>query len=54
MRYRYFEWDQDLIDQLMAEKSLMSLFNQLLVRTSGDVEGALELMEYLQSKGYNL
>ncbi|MEW5873712.1 MAG: VWA domain-containing protein [Candidatus Zixiibacteriota bacterium] len=51
MRYRYSEWDEDLIRRLLAERDLMRLFNYLLLQTNGDVDEALRWMKYLQEQG---
>lgn len=52
MRYRYFEWDQELMARLMADRDLMQLFNYLLLQTDGDVNQALSWMDQLQERGY--
>ena len=51
MEYIYKEWDQDLANQLLAEKGLMDLFNYIMLRVAGDVEKALEIMADLQARG---
>jgi len=52
MRYRYFEWDSQLLAKLMAEKGLHQLFNHLVVQFNGDVNRAFAVMEYLQQQGF--
>ena len=54
MQYIYKEWDQELADQLMAERSLMDLFNYIMVRVGADVEKSLAIMDDLQAKDYSL
>lgn len=46
MHVRYSSWD-DRITRQMTLKNLMKLFTHLLTQSSGDVEKALEWMEYL-------
>lgn len=50
MRYRYSEWDEDLIRRLLADRDLMRLFNYILLQTNGDVDEALRWMRYLQER----
>ncbi len=52
MRYRYYEWDRELMERLMAEQDLMRLFNHLLLQTNGNVDEALRWMEHFQERGY--
>jgi uncharacterized protein with von Willebrand factor type A (vWA) domain len=51
MRYRYSEWDEDMIRRLLADRDLMRLFNYILLQTNGDVDEALRWMKYLQERG---
>lgn len=51
MRFRYSEWDEDLIRRLLAQRDLLRLFNYLLLQTNGDVNEALRWMRYLQKQG---
>jgi uncharacterized protein with von Willebrand factor type A (vWA) domain len=51
MRYRYSEWDEDLIRRLLADRDLMRLFNYILLQTNGDVDEAMRWMKYLQERG---
>ncbi|MFQ6091600.1 MAG: VWA domain-containing protein [bacterium] len=51
MRFRYGEWDEELFNRLKQFKDLFSLFNYLVLQTSGDVDTALEYMRYLQQQG---
>lgn len=51
MRYRYSEWDEDLIRRLLAARDLMRLFNYILLQTNGDVDEALRWMRYLKERG---
>ncbi|MFH1276861.1 MAG: hypothetical protein ABIK65_00555 [Candidatus Eisenbacteria bacterium] len=50
--FRYSEWDPELVGKLAALKDLLDLFHFLLLKTNGDPEQALDLMKYLQGKGY--
>jgi len=52
MRFRYSEWDEDLIRRLLASQGLMRLFNHLLLQTNGDVDEALGWMKYMQEQGH--
>ncbi len=52
MRYRYFEWDQDLVARILAERGLRQVLQHLLLQTNGDVDRALKFMRQLQSQGY--
>lgn len=49
MLYRYTKWDERITRQ-MTMKSLSKLFTHLLTQSSGDVEKALDWMEYLGDK----
>ena len=51
MKFRYSEWDEELIRRLLAQRDLLRLFNYLLLQTNGDVEEALNWMKYLQERG---
>jgi Ca-activated chloride channel homolog len=51
VKFVYSEWDDELFARLQQLKDLMAVFNYLLVRLSGDVEGTLKLMERLQQEG---
>jgi Ca-activated chloride channel homolog len=51
MRYRYFKWDPHLLSRIIAERGLRQLFNHLLLQLNGDVDRALSVMKYLQTKG---
>lgn len=46
MQFRYAQWD-DAITREMTLRNLMRLFTHLLTQSSGDVDQALEWMEYL-------
>lgn len=48
MHYRYFEWDQELLARLLADRDLLRLFNYTLIYVNGDVEQTLEALEYFQ------
>ncbi len=50
MVFEYSQWDHKLAQQLLKQQGLMSLFNFLLVKTSGDVEKALEMLERLSEE----
>ena len=49
MLYRYTKWDERITRQ-MTMKKLSKLFTHLLTQSNGDVEKALEWMEYLGEK----
>lgn len=49
MLYRYTKWDERISRQ-MTMKSLSKLFTHLLTQSNGDVEKALQWMEYLGDK----
>ena len=51
MEYIYKEWDEELANQLLAEKGLMELFNYIMLRVGADVERTLEIMRDLQQRG---
>ncbi len=52
MRYRYFEWDDSLFEQLQQLKDLLSVFNYILLQVNGDVEKAFDVLDRLQEMGY--
>ena len=52
MRHRYRHLDPDMLQELLQSMDLQELFNQLLLASGGDVEEAMEWMEYLQEQGY--
>ncbi|MDQ7825045.1 MAG: hypothetical protein RDV48_19750 [Candidatus Eremiobacteraeota bacterium] len=51
MNYRYLKWDEEELKRLMHLMGLMSLFNELLLVTNGDVEEAFRILELLQARG---
>ncbi len=51
-RYRYFRWDEALLREIRDFESLLALFNHLLVETNGDVDAALEQLQFLKDEGY--
>ncbi|HBC46735.1 MAG TPA: hypothetical protein DCZ43_06785 [candidate division Zixibacteria bacterium] len=51
MRFTYSQWDEEFYQHLKQLSDLMAIFNYLLVRTNGDVEETLRLMEKLQRQG---
>jgi uncharacterized protein with von Willebrand factor type A (vWA) domain len=51
MRFRYSQWDDDLIRRMLAEQDLLRLFNYLLLQTDGDVNEALRWMRQLKGRG---
>lgn len=51
MRLRYTKWNEELFKQLKDFQSLLQIFNYLILQTSGDVEKAFRLMQYLQRQG---
>jgi Ca-activated chloride channel family protein len=53
MRIRYFEWSADSLTDQQRLEQLMQLFSYLLVKTSGDVDEALDWMSRLDEQ-YNL
>lgn len=52
MRYSYTELDLSLLRSLLDEQALRKLFNELLLRSSGDAEEAMQWMRDLQERGY--
>ncbi len=52
MRFRYLRLDPDLVAQLQSLELLRQLFDDLVLRTSGDVDEALRWMRELQGRGY--
>ena len=52
MRHRYSFLDSSLIQALMAGLDMMKLFNQMVLAAGGDVNEAMEWMQYLQDQGY--
>lgn len=50
--FRYGDWDPELVEKLAAFEELLDLFHFVLLKTNGDAEQAIELMKYLQGKGY--
>jgi len=52
MRHRYSYLDPDLLQALLAGLDLMKLFNQMVLAAGGDVNEAMEWMQYLQDQGY--
>lgn len=51
MHFRYLKWDPQLLNRLKQFKSLLQLFNYLLLKANGEVEQAMEWMRYLQQRG---
>jgi uncharacterized protein with von Willebrand factor type A (vWA) domain len=51
MRFRYAKFDAERWRRLLAQRGLIELFAQLLLRTNGDVEEALRWMEALRDRG---
>lgn len=51
MRFSYSEWDDALVRLIQSMEGMHDLFFQLLLRTNGDVETALEWMRHLQDRG---
>jgi len=52
LRHRYAYLDPALIQAILAGLDLLRLFNQLVLASGGDVEEAMEWMQYLQDQGY--
>ena len=52
MEYRYARWDPDRFKRLAGLRGLSKLFNYLLLQANGDVEQALEYLQYLKDQGY--
>jgi len=52
MRFIYSRLDRAFFDRLKDFKSLMAVFNYILLQVSGDVEKALKVMERLRDMGY--
>ncbi|MCA8938263.1 MAG: VWA domain-containing protein, partial [Planctomycetes bacterium] len=53
MRIAYLEFDREEALRRLSVKQLMQIWNQLLLQASGDVDQALEWLEYLFER-YNL
>ncbi len=51
MRFLYSRWDDALMRQLKDMKSLMAMFNYLLLQVNGNVKLALKLLRHLQKMG---
>ncbi len=51
IRFRYQDWNRELVQKLLEFRSLLELFNYLLLKTNGDAEAALEIMRALQQRG---
>ncbi len=51
MRYRYSSWDEEEVRRILQALGLMSLYNQLLLMTGGDVEEVFRILKILQSRG---
>lgn len=51
IRFRYSDWDPELLAKLMEFEQLLELFNYLLLKTSGNAQEALDLMRVLQGRG---
>ena len=52
MRFRYSHLDEDLLALLAAFRELRRLFDELVLRTGGNVDDALRWMRELQRRGY--
>jgi len=52
VRFRYSEFDGELFRREAARRGLIQFFNQLLLRTNGDVEEALRWMAELRDRGH--
>lgn len=52
MRYRFEKLDDSLREALQTFQALLDLFRELVLRTNGDVERALEVLRSLQAQGY--
>ena len=52
MRFAYSEWDEAFERLIQSLEGMRRLFFELLLRTHGDVEKALEWMRHLQERGY--
>jgi uncharacterized protein with von Willebrand factor type A (vWA) domain len=52
MRYRFEAFDESLRRLIDQFRDLLALFQQLVLRTNGDVEEALEILRALQGQGH--
>jgi uncharacterized protein with von Willebrand factor type A (vWA) domain len=52
VNFRYSRIDPDLLAALRSEDALRRLFDELVMRTAGDVEEALDWMRELKRRGY--
>lgn len=52
MKYRFEKFDESLREAIQNFRTLMDLFQNLVLRTNGDVERALEFLRSMQAQGY--
>ena len=52
MKYRFEKFDESLRQAIENFRTLMDLFQNLVLRTNGDVERALEFLRSMQAQGY--
>ena len=52
IRLRYRDYDPELMAGLERHKTLLELFNYLLLKTDGDAGEALQIMRSLQARGH--
>ena len=52
MDYTFSAFDPEFLETLKDFENLFNLFQQILLKTNGDVERALEVMKSLQANGY--
>lgn len=52
MRYRFVRFDPALAELAQQFRELMKLFQELLLRTNGDLEQTIEFLRSLQAQGY--
>ncbi len=50
--YRYERWDEELLERLRGSEALLGIFQELVLRTNGSVERALEWLRRLQELGH--
>jgi len=52
LRFRYSRLDPELLAMLRTMERLREIFDELVLRTGGNVEEALRWMKELQRRGY--
>jgi Ca-activated chloride channel homolog len=50
--FLYEKWDEELLQKLRSQQSLLEIFQQLLLQANGDVDRALRYLQQLQRLGH--